>query len=457
MYSYITLHRGLDLKLQGGLTCDATVKTVTPKEIAVVPDDFPGFTPKVAAKAGDHVSAGQPLLINKNNEEIAIVSPITGTVGEIVRGSRRKILRVTVTPDSAFEAVAQTAGKGATEKESIKKALKQSGLWVMMRQLPYDIIPESNSTPTNIFVTTFDSAPLAPELLSMVSEKGAAIKAGINTLLALTEGNVYIGVRDIEASASILGKEFENNPRVVVAQIKGKHPAGLASIQAANLAPINKGDSAWLLDIVTLARIGDVITTGKCDWSVKVALTGSEVNEPQIIATVAGADMKSVVGSSLKTSNKNQRIISGNVLTGVNAGIDGYLQFPYRQVTVIPEGDDVDEFMGWASMSTKKMSQSRTFISRLIPGKLFAPDARLNGGRRAMIMSEQYESVLPMDIMAEFLIKAILARDIDQMEALGIYEVTPADFALCEYVDPSKIELQKIVREGLDYLHKELS
>ena len=457
MYSYITLKRGLNLKLQGGLSCNDATKTVTPKEIAIVPDDFPGFTPKVAAKAGEHVLAGQPLLVDKNNEEIAIVSPVSGTVGEVVRGNRRKILRVTVTPDANIQTVAQTSGKGATEKEAIKKALKESGLWAMMRQLPYDVIPEADVTPTNIFVTAFDSAPLAPELLSMVSEKDDAIKAGIKTLLALTDGSVYIGVRDITNSESLLGKDLESNPRVVVAEIKGKHPAGLASVQAANLAPINKGDSAWLLDIVTLARIGDVIKNGKCDWSVKVALTGSEVNEPQIINTVAGADIKSVIGTTLKSSECNKRIISGNVLTGENVGIDGYLQFPYRQITVIPEGDDVDEFMGWASMSLNKMSQSRSFLSRLIPGKLFAPDARLNGGRRAMIMSEQYEKVLPMDIMAEFLIKAIISRNIDQMEALGIYEVTPADFALCEYVDPSKLELQKIVREGLDYLRKELS
>ncbi len=457
MYSYITLNRGLDLKLQGGLSCNNAVKAVTSKEIAVVPDDFPGFTPKVAAKAGEQILAGQPLLIDKNNEKIAIVSPISGTVGEVIRGNRRKILRITVTPDATINTVAKTSGKGAKEKEAIKDALKESGLWVMMRQLPYDIVPEANSTPTNIFITTFDSAPLAPELISMVSEKGAAIKAGINALLALTDGKIYIGVKEIETAAKLLGGDLESNPRVVVAQIKGKHPAGLASIQAANLAPVNKGDSAWLLDIVTLARIGDVIANGQCDWSVQVALTGSEVNEPQLVSTVVGADLKSIIGNSLKANECNQRIISGNVLTGCNAGIEGYLQYPYRQVTVIPEGDDVDEFMGWASMSPNKMSQSRTFLSRLIPGKLFAPDARLNGGRRAMIMSEQYEKVLPMDIMAEFLIKAILSRDIDKMEALGIYEVTPADFALCEYVDPSKLELQKIVREGLEYLRKELS
>ena len=290
-----------------------------------------------------------------------------------------------------------------------------------------------------------------------VSGKAAEIKAGIKALLTQTAGSLYISVRDIAKTEPLLGNDLKDNQRVTVAEISGKHPAGLPSIQAANLAPVNKGESVWMLDIITLARIGDMILNGRCDWSTEVALTGSEVKTPHMIRTVNGAAIEPLIAGSLKDNDHNTRIISGNVLTGINVGADGFLRFPYRQITVIPEGDDVDEFMGWASMSPNKMSQNRSFISRLFGKKLFAPDARINGGRRAMIMSEQYEKVLPMDIMAEYLIKAIISRNIEQMEALGIYEVTPADFALCEYVDPSKLELQKIVREGLDYLRKELS
>lgn len=176
-----------------------------------------------------------------------------------------------------------------------------------------------------------------------------------------------------------------------------------------------------------------------------------------MLSTVVGAEIKPMIDDRIKENDHHQRIISGNVLTGTTVGTDGFLHYPYRQLTIIPEGDDVDEFMGWASLSPKKMSESRSFLSKLFSKKGFAPDARLNGGRRAMIMSGEYDKVLPMNILPEYLIKAILARDIDKMEALGIYEVTPADFALCEYIDPSKLELQKIVREGLDYLRKELS
>ena len=217
------------------------------------------------------------------------------------------------------------------------------------------------------------------------------------------------------------------------------HPSGNPGVQAANIAPVNKGDTVWTLDITTVVRIGRLALTGHADWSTTVAVVGSEVKQPRILTTSVGSSIAPLVAGNLKTADHHIRIIAGNVLTGVNAGENGFLRYPYRQITVIPEGDDVDEFMGWASMSPKKMRVNRSFLSSLLPGKKFSPDARLNGGRRAMIMSEQYDKVLPMDILPEYLIKAILARDIDQMERLGIYEVAHEDFALCEYVDPSKL------------------
>ncbi|MDE6061632.1 MAG: NADH:ubiquinone reductase (Na(+)-transporting) subunit A, partial [Duncaniella sp.] len=202
-------------------------------------------------------------------------------------------------------------------------------------------------------------------------------------------------------------------------------------------------------------RMGSLALTGKPDWTASVAVTGSEVKEPRIENTIVGAELSAILEGELKADGRHQRIISGNVLTGTPEGLDGFLRYPYRQVTVIPEGDDADEFMGWASLSPSKMSVSPSFIGRFL-GRKFAPDARLNGGRRAMIMSGEYDKVFPMDILPEYLIKAILAKDIDRMEALGIYEVAPEDFALAEYVDPSKLELQKIVRDGLDYLRSEV-
>ncbi len=237
--------------------------------------------------------------------------------------------------------------------------------------------------------------------------------------------------------------------------VEGPHPSGNVGVQIANIAPINKGDIVWTLDVVTLYKIGVVATKGIVDCSTIVAVTGSEVKEPALVKTVEGAQISSIIDGRLAKTDHHVRIISGNVLTGTAVDDNDYLRFPYRQITVIPEGDDVEEFMGWASMSPSKQSTSRTFPGHFL-GRAFTPDARILGGRRAMIMSGEYDKVLPMDIMPEYLIKAILGRNIEEMEKLGIYEVIPEDLALCEYVDTSKIPVQQIVREGLDYMRKEL-
>ena len=448
MRKTVSLKKGLNLNLAGGLGDDAPVVAVTPSRIAIVPDDFPGFTPKLDVAEGDCVVAGTPLLHDKSDSRVKLVSPVGGTVEAVVRGARRKIERVVVKTDAASSGTADSFGSlGSANGEALRTALMESGLWAMMRRRPYDIVPLPSDEPRSIMVTAMDTAPLALSLEKMVAGCETDIKAGVKALKKLTSGTIYIGVGVGSAMPDIEDAEIVEFPHI--------HPAGNAGVQIANIEPVNKGEVVWTLDIVTLARIGHLISTGSVDWSVSVAVTGSELVTPKIVKTVAGADMADVIGGDIKEDSRHHRVISGNVLTGVPVGTDGFLRYPYRQVTVIPEGDDADEFMGWASMSPSKMSVSPSFIGRFLRRK-FAPDARLNGGRRAMIMSGEYDKVFPMDILPEYLIKAIIAKDIDRMEALGSYEVAPEDFALAEYVDPSKLELQKIVRDGLDYLRSEV-
>ena len=448
MRKTVSLKKGLNLNLAGGLGDDAPVVAVTPSRIAIVPDDFPGFTPKLDVAEGDCVVAGTPLLHDKSDSRVKLVSPVGGTVEAVVRGARRKIERVVVKTDAASSGTADSFGSlGSANGEALRTALMESGLWAMMRRRPYDIVPLPSDEPRSIMVTAMDTAPLALSLEKMVAGCETDIKAGVKALKKLTSGTIYIGVGVGSAMPDIEDAEIVEFPHI--------HPAGNAGVQIANIEPVNKGEVVWTLDIVTLARIGHLISTGSVDWSVSVAVTGSELVTPKIVKTVAGADMADVIGGDIKEDSRHHRVISGNVLTGVPVGTDGFLRYPYRQVTVIPEGDDADEFMGWASMSPSKMSVSPSFIGRFLRRK-FAPDARLNGGRRAMIMSGEYDKVFPMDVLPEYLVKAILAKDIDRMEALGIYEVAPEDFALAEYVDPSKLELQKIVRDGLDYLRSEV-
>ena len=315
-----------------------------------------------------------------------------------------------------------------------------------MRQRPYDIVPLTGISPRDIFVTAFDSSPLAPDINRIIEDKQAQITAGIKALSSLTTGKVYICTKsDCSFDVPEEGEHYI---------VTGPHPSGNPGVQASLISPINKGDTVWTLSILTVARIGELCLTGKRDFSTVVAVTGPETVNPYYASTVQGAAVKPLLNDHLPSDGKHLRIISGNILTGIKIDLNGFLRFPYTQLTVMAEGDDVDEFMGWASLSPSKMSVSRSFPFRFFKKK-FSPDARILGGHRAMIMSGIYDKVMPMDIMTEYLLKAIGARDIDMMEKLGIYEVAPEDFALCEYVDPSKTEIQKAVREGLEWLRKE--
>lgn len=443
----LTIRKGLDIKMAGGLTDLKPVEAPKSASYAVIPDDFNGFVPKPAVKEGDKVRAGDPLLFDKRDSELKLVSPVAGTVSAIVRGERRKILRVVVTPDDGAAAGVNAAfDTSVKDTDAARKLLKNSGLWAMMRQRPYDIVPGPESAPRDIFVTAIDSAPLAASPAAYYGDTGT-LEAAVALLAKTTPGKIYIGRRAGGGVADIKGAEMVD--------IDGPHPSGNVGVLIANIAPVNKGEAVWTLDLATLWRMGRLMVTGSVDFTDYVALTGSEVVNPMVLKTVIGATIASLTDGRLAPAVHHQRIISGNVLTGVTVAADGYMHYPYRQITVIPEGDDVDEFMGWASLSPRKMSESRTFPGKFL-GKLFRPDARLLGGRRAFIMSGEYDRYMPMDIMAEYLLKAIIGRDIEKMEKLGIYEVAPEDFALGEYADTSKIEAQKIVREGLDYLRKEL-
>jgi Na+-transporting NADH:ubiquinone oxidoreductase subunit A len=444
MENSLRLKRGLDLCIEGEATPE-TLRSVPTTLAAVVPDDFPGFTPKLEVKEGDKVEAGSPLLRDKNREEIKLCSPIAGTVTAVVRGERRKIERVVVTADNS--GASKSFSAGTESPEDIRSAMMASGLWAEMRQRPFDIVPKADVCPRDIFVTAFDSAPLAPRLDLDAGNRQEWIDAGVKALAKLTDGDIYICTREECA--------FKVPTQAVHYTVSGPHPAGNPGIQAANIAPVNKGETIWTLDIVTVMRLGGLLLTGKRDFNTTIAVAGPLVDKPCYERTLQGAAIAPLLDGLLEDTGRHRRIISGNVLTGVKVGTDGFLRFPYRQITVIAEGDDVDEFMGWASVSPDKMSVSRSFPLRIFK-KRFAPDARLLGGRRAMIMSGEYDKVLPMDIMPEYLLKAIGSKDIEMMEKLGIYEIAPEDLALCEYVDPSKTEIQKSVRQGLDWLRKEL-
>lgn len=437
----IKIKRGLDIPLKG--KASGRLEVIMPKKVAIIPSDFEGHTWKCAVKEGEKVSGRSPLLFDKASGRIKIVSPMDGVVKEIRRGERRKILAVVV--EKTEPAITRINFDTTLDPETIRETLLESGLWAMMRQRPFDIVPDPDSIPRDIFITAFDSSPLAPVLFDNTTIP--YIEEGLKVLSVLTGKKPYI------ATPKKAQYEFKNGENLFM---DGPHPAGNVGVQIAAVNPVNKGEVVWTMDVSNVFRIGKLYSDGFPSWKTHVALTGPELADPHMIQTIIGTEIAELLPQGI-LDNKRLRVISGNVLTGIKVDPhNDFLHYPYHQITVIEEGDNADEFMGWASMRADKYSTKRTFPAFLRGlSKPFPFDARIKGGKRAMILSGEFDKVFPFDIYPEYLLRAINNGDIDRMEKLGIYEVAPEDFALPEFVDTSKHELQRMVREALDNLRNE--
>ena len=444
MSKIIKLCKGLDIRLQGE-AAKTIVDAPLAAEYAVSPLDFEGLTPKMLVKVGDTVEAGSPLFFDKKRPEILFTSPVSGTVAAVNRGEKRKILSVVVTADKevAYKEFAKLDVATAS-REQIVNLLLESGLWTMFIQRPYGVVATPSDMPKAIFVSAFDSAPLAVDYDFALAGDKEALQKGFDVLGRLTEGKVHLSYHANQTTPSFTGVELH--------AFKGKHPAGNVGVQIHHIDPINKGEKAWTLNIQDVAILGRLFLNGKVDMSRVIAVAGSCVAEPKYYRVIAGASVKAILGGKL--SNEHARVISGNVLTGRNVGMEGFLGVNANMLTVIPEGDDY-ELLGWAMPRFKKFSVSRAYFSWLFPCRKYNLDTNLNGGERAFVMNDLYEKYLPMDVYPVHLIKACLANDLDKMENLGIYEVVEEDLALCEFVCPSKIEIQQILRNGINTMIKE--
>jgi len=409
-----------------------------------------GVFPRMLVKEGDAVLAGTPLFIDKHRENICFTSPVSGTVTEIKRGDKRVLLEVRVESDNKNEQINfGTADPLKLSKEEITEKLLKSGLWLLIRQRPYAVIANPDLIPKAIHISAFDSAPLGPDYDFIVNGKGNLFQTGLDVLSKLTNGKVHLNISDTTSAT-----EFLNSRNVQINTFKGPHPAGNVGIQIHHLDPINKGDVVWFAGVQDVITIGSLFAEGVYNASLVVAFAGSEVKHPQYIKTKRGACIQKIVEGNVKEGNL--RYISGNVLTGIRIRPDSYLGYYDSLISVIPEGD-YSEFLGWALPGLNKFSFSRSFVSWLTPNRSYRLDTNLHGGERALVMTGQYEKVLPMDIFPLQLIKAILVEDIDLMENLGIYEIEPEDLALCEFIDTSKTEIQVIARKGLELMRKEMS
>jgi Na+-transporting NADH:ubiquinone oxidoreductase subunit A len=448
MANVIKLRKGLDINLKGKAAAEV-MAVKEPGFYALCPDDFTGVTPKVVVKEQEYVMAGGPLFIDKNHPEVKFVSPVSGVVTCVERGARRKVLSITV--EAAAEQDFEEFGKknvAQLDGAAVKEALLNAGMFAFIKQRPYDVVADPTIAPNAIFVSAFDSNPLAPDFEVALKGEEANFQTGLDALAKMAKTYLNVSVNQ-KSSALTQAKN------VTVTAFDGPHPAGNVGVQINHIAPINKGETVWTIDPQAVIFIGRLFNTGRVDLTRTVAITGSEVKKPAYCKLKIGALLTDVLADNVN-KDKELRYISGNPLTGKQIPANGFLGAFHSQVTVIPEGNDVHEMLGWIMPRFNQFSVSHSYFSWLMGKKEYTLDARVKGGERHMIMANEYDKVLPMDIMPEYLIKAIIAGDIDRMEQLGIYEVAPEDFALCEFVCSSKMELQRIVREGLDMLRREM-
>lgn len=445
----IKLTKGLNIKLRG-LPERVLPKCPPPTSYAIKPADFHGLTPKMLLAEGSAVKAGTPVFCDKYKPEILFASPVSGTLQEVVRGERRKIMEVIIAPDGqgASEQLAAPDLKTASRSEVVE-AMLRAGAWPFLVQRPYGVIADPQASPKAIFISGFDTAPLAADADYLVNGEGVPFQKGVDALKKLTAGSVHLSLcADYPANNT-----FERAKGVEVHRVKGPHPAGNVGVQIHHIDPIGKGDVVWTISPQHVVALGRLFISGVYDVAKVVALVGSEVKKPRYYRMVAGASL-SEMAELINDRGEHKRVISGNVLTGASIGIGGYLGFYSNEITVIPEGDHYEP-LGWLMPRLSKLSMSRSYLSWLTPARQYALNTNLNGGRRAFVVSGQYERVLPMDILPVYLLKAAIAGDVERMEQLGVYEVIEEDLALCEFVCASKVEVQHLLRKGIDLMMAE--
>lgn len=451
MSQTIKLKKGFDINLAGKAE-RKIVEVPRPETFAFKPTDFPGVVrPKLSAKEGDNVKAGTPIFYDKMHENIKYCAPVSGEIVEVKRGAKRKILEIRILADKeiSYESFPKhnSSDLQGLSREDAQKQMLDGGVWPHLVQRPYGIVANPDDTPKSIFISGFDSHPLAPDYSTLLKGEEQYFQAGLDVLKKFTSGSIHL---NINADAEVF-PTFSQAKNVEVNKISGPHPAGNVGVQIHHLDPINRGEVIWTVKPEGVVQIGKLFLEGKYDASKVIAVAGSEVKHPQYYKTISGAAIKNFIKDNLKSDHV--RCISGNVLTGERIEKDGYLGFYDNLLTVIPEGDYY-EFLGWLKPTTNKLSFHKAWglLSFINKNKEFELDTNTRGEERAFVATGVFEKVTPMDILPTYLIKSIMAEDYDNMEALGILEVVEEDMALCEFVDVSKHPIQKILRDGINLM-----
>ncbi len=446
------LRRGHNIKLEGEpagqAITDAQVRT-----FALQPPNFTGVMPipKMLVGVGDQVKAGDPVFFDKKTPNVKYVAPVSGEIVAINRAAKRAISEVVILADADMKYRQYDAfDLDNSSREELVAFLLESGAWPMIRQRPYNVVAEENETPRDIFISTFDTAPLAPDLNLVVAGREQDFQRGLDALSKLTDGKVYLGLD--AKSENPPSKAFTEARGVERHWFHGKHPAGNVGVQIHNIAPMAAQDKVWTLGVQEVITIGALFTQQRFDAGRVLALTGAELKTPKYVRTYVGASIEELTKGNL--ANDHVRFISGDVLSGERKTQKQFLNFFDDQLTVVEEGDDYQLF-GWLLPTLSTPSVSRAIPTGFLSGLRFKAETNTHGEKRAFVVTGQYEALLPMDVYLQHLMKAILIKDFERMEGLGIFELVEEDIALCEFACTSKQPLQAILREGLDLMREQ--
>jgi len=449
MDSTIKLRKGYDIKLKGQAR-QGNCLAVQSQTVAINPPAFRYSKFKLLVDVGSEVQAGTPIMCDKKYPEVIVVSPVSGEVVAVQRGDRRVLQDVVILADREQKHLDfGRLNVDSMDAASLRSAVQKAGLWPLIRRRPFDCIALPNENPSGIFISGFDSAPLAPSVDFLIEGHESAFQAGLNLLARLSQAPVHLSVHASKTQSSAL----LNAKNVKIHRFEGMHPAGNVGVQMHHIRPVNKGESAWYIHPADVVILGRLVLNGRCDFSRRIALTGSEISDPRYVDAVAGASVHALTAGAFQ-DQAGVRLISGNVLTGSKVARDAHLGYYDHQLTAIPEGNEL-EFLGWLLPSYPRPDISRSFWSGWLKNRFYKVNTNTHGEERAFVVTGQYEQVLPMDIHPTYLLKSIMYQDIEEMEQLGIYEVSEEDFALCEFVCTSKIPVQKIIRDGLDLMYED--
>ncbi len=446
------LKRGHDIALEGEAKAeiDESVQATT---YAVQPFNFIGISPipKLLVEEGNEVKAGDPIFFDKSMPDMKWVAPVSGEVIAIERGAKRAITAVTILADKEQQyRQLEAFDLENAKREDLVSYLMDTGAWTLFRQRPFNTVVNPNEVPRDIFISTFDTAPLAPDLNLVVEGREAAFQKGLDALRHLTSGSVYLGLDAREGHQPHAA--FAEAEGVEKRWFHGKHPAGNVGVQIHHIKPVSLNSKVWTLGVQEVITLGKIFLEQRFDAERVVALTGAELKAPKYVRTKIGARISELLKDNL--ANDHVRYISGDVLSGERKLEDQFLNFYDDQITVVEEGDDYQLF-GWLLPSFNTPSVSNTFPSALIPDMKFKAETNTHGERRAFVVTGNYEAVTPMDVYPQELMKSILIGDFEKMEGLGLPELVEEDVALCEFVCVSKQPVQQILRQGLDNMREQ--